>query len=243
MHDSSNVSLVIFAILAVFVIWRLRSVLGTRTGHERPPYNPFNRAKPGPGPTGAEQGNVVRLPGAAAPVEAAAVAAKAPEPVVDRWAGYAAPGSRTWAGLDAIAAADLSFDVKGFLAGAASAYEMIVLAFSGGDRTILRNLLSPEVFESFDSAIRDRESRGEKKETTIVSVEPGVLDDAQLKDSLAQISVRFVSKLITVTHDKTGAVIDGSPDKVVDHIDIWTFARSTSSRDPNWKLVATESAT
>lgn len=245
MNESSNISLIIFALLAVFVIWKLRSVLGTRTGHERPPYDPFdrsNRQQPPPGPPGDQgNGNVVRLPGGA-PVDSLDASGKSPEPSADRWHGYAEPGSRVWTGLDAISAADPSFEVKSFLSGAASAYEMIITAFSEGDRTTLRTLLSPEVFESFDGAIGERETRGEKKETTIVSVEPGALDDAHVKDNLAQISVRFVSKLIAVTRDGTGAVVDGSPDTIVDHVDLWTFAHSVSSRDPNWKLVATQSA-
>lgn len=250
MYDSSNVSVIIFALLAVFVIWKLRSVLGARTGHERPPFDPFdsaNRTPPPPPPppappTGAaDQGRVVRLPGGV-PIETPPGTAASREPLPDRWRGYAEPGSRNWIGLDAITAADPSFDVKSFLTGAASAYEMIVLAFAAGDRATLQNLLSPEVYESFDGAIRDQESRDEKKDTTIVSVEPGAVDDAQLKDGVAQISVRFVSKLITATRDKAGAIVDGSPDKVVDHVDIWTFARPVAARDPNWKLVSTQSA-
>ncbi len=119
---------------------------------------------------------------------------------------------------------------------------MIVTAFARGDRSTLRRLLADDVYESFAHAISEREARGEKVEMTFVSLDKVLIDDAQVKRPLAQITVRFLSKLITATQDKTGAVIDGSPERVVDMTDIWTFAREIGSRDPNWKLVATETA-
>ena len=238
---SDGISLIIFALLAGFVIWKLRSVLGTRVGNERPPYDPF--APPGPSAdsktsVAGDENRVVRLPGAA-PDGPGGGQARVSE---DRWSNFAKRGSETWAGLDAIAAIDPSFDPENFLRGAAVAYDMIILAFARADREALGNLLSPEVYESFDKAIRELEAKGEKKETTIVSTEPGVLEEAHLKDDVAQLSVRFVATLITVTRDRDGAVVDGSPEKGVGHVDIWTFARSMHSNDPNWKLVATQSA-
>jgi predicted lipid-binding transport protein (Tim44 family) len=118
---------------------------------------------------------------------------------------------------------------------------MIVLAFAAGDRRALKDLLSKEVYDGFDSAIRGREQVEHKVETRFVGIDKAEIVGAELRDRVAQVTLRFVSQMITVTRDKTGAVVDGSPDKVADVTDIWTFARDTASRDPNWKLVGTES--
>src|SRR4051794_40748910 len=126
-----DVTTIIFAILAIFVVWKLRSVLGTRTGNERPPRDPFNRAARGElKPEPAPYREPVRLPGAAVEPPPAEPA----EPRPERWAGFVEPGSNAAAGLDAIAAAQPSFDAKEFLDGAKGAYEMIVTAFAAGDR-------------------------------------------------------------------------------------------------------------
>jgi predicted lipid-binding transport protein (Tim44 family) len=119
---------------------------------------------------------------------------------------------------------------------------MIVMAFAQGDRRTLKDLLSPEVYEGFEGAIKDRESRNEKVETQFVSIDKAEFSDALLRARNAQVTVKFLSKLITATRDAQGAVIDGNPEKVTDVTDIWTFARDVTSRDPNWRLVATESA-
>jgi predicted lipid-binding transport protein (Tim44 family) len=239
MHEPLDITTIIFALLAVFVVWKLRSVLGTRTGHEKQRDRSFS-----PRPEEARQplpggGNVIRLPGA--PVADAAAPAQ-PKPDADRWKDLVEPDSRAIAGLDAMATAEPGFDARAFLAGAKSAYEMIVTAFAKGDGNTLRRLLADDVHESFTHAIAERETRGERVEMTFVSLEKVTIDDAQVRGSLAQITVRFLSKLITATYDKSGAVIDGSPERVVDMTDIWTFAREIGSRDPNWRLVATETA-
>jgi predicted lipid-binding transport protein (Tim44 family) len=147
---------------------------------------------------------------------------------------------RVLPGLEAIAAADPQFEPRAFLDGAKAAYEMIVMSFAAGNRPALRDLLSPEVFESFSAAISDRERRGESVDTTFVSIDRATIEDAQLRGITAQNTVRFQSKLITATRDRAGTVIDGHPDKVVDMVDVWTFARDTNAQDPNWRLVATE---
>ena len=116
---------------------------------------------------------------------------------------------------------------------------MIVVAFAAGDRQTLRSLLAKEVLDSFEGAITQREKSGEKVETTVVSIDKAAIDDAQLRGCTAQISVRFSSKLITATRDRTGNIIEGSADTVVDMVDVWTFAHEVRPRDPNWKLVAT----
>jgi predicted lipid-binding transport protein (Tim44 family) len=117
---------------------------------------------------------------------------------------------------------------------------MIVTAFANGDRKTLKDLLSRDVYDGFERAIVERERRGEKVETTFVSIDRADIAAVEVRGTSAQITVRFLSKLITATRDAAGAVVDGSPDVVVDVTDVWTFARTLGSRDPNWQLVATE---
>ena len=225
---------IIFLALAVFIFLRLRSVLGQRTGRERPPYDPYSARDV----RGATNDNVVTLPGRAA-AEATQKPVEAPEPA-ERWKGIAEPGSAIAAGLDAIAREDKTFDVKHFITGSRAAYEMIVLAFAEGDRRQLKNLLSREVFDGFDGAIREREAKGDTVETRFVSIDKSEITAAEMRGRMAHITLRFLSQLISVTRDRSGTVIEGNPDKVSDVTDVWTFARDVSSRDPNWKLVATE---
>lgn len=238
MHEPFDITTIIFAVLAVFVVWKLRSVLGTRTGHEKPRDRLFSPRTGEAARQAAPGGNVVRLPGAAAPNNGTAAPA---QPTAEQWKDLVEPDSQALQGLEAIAAAEPGFDARAFLSGAKSAYEMIVTAFAKGDRGTLRRLLADDVYESFVHAIDGREARGERVEMTFVSLEKVVIDDAQVKGVLAQVTVRFLSKLITATYDKAGSVIDGAPERVVDMTDIWTFAREIGSRDPNWRLVATES--
>lgn len=235
MRDVFDIYTIIFLALAVFIFLRLRSVLGQRTGRERPPYDPYSAREPvRPAPE-----KVVALPNrnaeAATPKTPAEPAEAAP-----RWSGIAEPGTALANGLDAVAAADPSFDATQFLTGARAAYEMIVNAFAEGDRRTLKNLLSREVYEGFESAITGREKRGETMESRFVSIDNAEITGAEVRGRNAQVTVRFQSKLVSATRDKNGNVIDGSADKVTDVTDVWTFARDVSSRDPNWKLVATE---
>jgi predicted lipid-binding transport protein (Tim44 family) len=238
MQDVFDIYTIIFVALAVLIFVKLRSVLGQRTGRERPPYDPFSARDQVRGSTGDK---VVTLPTRA--VEQGAKPVEKPtEPAepVDRWKGIAAAGSATAAGLDAIVGADRSFDPRHFLTGARAAYEMIVVAFAQGDRRTLREWLSKDVYDSFDTVIRERESRGETTETRFVSIDTTEVAGAELRGRTAQLTTRFVSQLVSVTRDKSGNVTDGNPDKVTDVTDVWTFARDVTSRDPNWKLVATE---
>jgi predicted lipid-binding transport protein (Tim44 family) len=228
---------IIFLALAVFIFLRLRSVLGQRTGSERPPYD---RAAPNVVQRTQDNNNVVPMPGAV--IDQAPLAPSADVAPADRWKDIAEPGTPLAAGLDAIAAQDSSFDPRHFISGARGAYEMIVLAFANGDRRALKDLLSNEVYESFEAVIKDREKHEQKTETRFVSIDKAELVSAEARDRAAQLTVRFVSQMISVTRDKTGAIVDGNPDKVADITDVWTFARDTSSRDPNWKLVGTGSA-
>ena len=234
MFDSFDATTVVFLALAVFVVLRLRSVLGQRP--ERDP--PRNQAAPAPlRRDGVGQpGNVIPLATAANDRGFAAA------PTQDRWKGVAEPGTPLADGLDALDAASHGFDPAAFIAGARGAYEITVTSFAKGDSKRLRGLLSPEVFDGFSKAIVDRDARGEKVEMTLVSIDDAKILDAQVKDRMAQITVRFASKLITATRDRDGKVVDGSPDKVADVTDVWTFARDTGSQDPNWQLVATETS-
>jgi predicted lipid-binding transport protein (Tim44 family) len=235
MQDVFDIYTIIFLALAVFIFLRLRSVLGQRTGRERPPYDPYAAREP---VRPATTENVVALPGRKP--EAAAQTPAAPAEPVERWKGVAAPGSALATGLDAIFAAAPDFDAKHFLTGARAAYEMIVNAYAEGDRRTLKNLLSREVYDGFEAAINDREKRGDTVESRFVSIDNAEITAAEVRGRNIQSTVRFQSKLVSVTRDKAGAVIDGNAEKVTDVTDVWTFARDVSSRDPNWKLVATE---
>ncbi len=221
-------STVILALVALFVVFKLRSVLGTRSGSERPSGGllaPLRRAQ------GA--------PPAIAPADVPAPTAPFATAPVDRWKGLAEPN--VWSGLDAIAAADRGFAAPDFLSGARAAYDMVVHGFAAGDAAMLRNLMAPEAFANFDAAIRARAAAGQTMTTTVVSIDAAEIVGAQLTGTSAQISVRFASKLNSVTRDPAGAIVDGSPTEVADHIDVWTFVRDVRSRDPNWQLTATQS--
>lgn len=235
-RDVFDIYTIIFLALAVFIFLRLRSVLGQRTGRERPPYDPFSGRDPVRNPA---KDKVVALPTRNADAGAPSPAAGEFNPA-NRWKDIVEPGSAAAAGLDGIAAADPSFDPKHFLTGARAAYEMVVTAFAEGDRRNLKMLLSKEVYDGFEAAIREREAKGETVETRFVAIDKAEITGAELRGKSAQVTVRFVSQLISATRNRDGEVIDGSPDRVIDVTDIWTFAHETSSRDPNWKLVATE---
>lgn len=238
-----DVLTLVFLGLAIFVIYKLRSVLGTRTGTERPPQDLFDRRSQAdqndsPQPLGGQPGapsNVVPMPG----MRPQPVAVPEPE---TRLAGVVPKESPAFSPLLQIMAADSSFDPVEFVGGAKAAYEMIVMAFANGDRRTLKDLLSKDVFDGFEHAIQDRETRNEKVETQFVSIDKADIVDALLQVKTAQVTVKFLSKLITATRDAAGTVVDGSAEKVVDVTDIWTFSRDVSARDPNWRLVATETA-
>ncbi len=239
MEDVFDIYTIIFLALAVFIFLRLRSVLGQRTGRERPPYDPYAAREPvRPAPE-----KVIALPNRTADTTQQKPPAEPAEPAkpVERWAGIAGVGSPVAAGLDAIAATDATFDAKHFVTGARAAYEMIVNAYAEGDRRTLKNLLSREVYDGFDTAITEREKKGETVESRFVAIEKSEITAAEQRQKIAQVTVRFVSQLVSATRDKSGNVIDGSAERVTDITDVWTFSRDSTSRDPNWKLIATES--
>ncbi|MCW5696965.1 MAG: Tim44 domain-containing protein [Bauldia sp.] len=229
---------IIFLVLAVVIILRLRSVLGRRTGNERPPFDPFRRNEP----VRRSGDKVITLPPRSGrEIEAAVTPQNAAADAEVKVKEIAAPGSPLEASLKALLAADPGFDPKGFLEGAKGAYEMIVTAFAEGDRKTLRMLLSRDVYDGFVAAISERESRNETIDFKFVGISKAEITDAAVKGRTAHVTVRFNSELISATKDKDGTVIDGDEVKVSEVTDIWTFAHDIGARDPNWKLVATES--
>ena len=226
--DDLDPSLLIFAAIAVFVLWRLRSVLGERTERDLR----ASRGVPQPG-------SAFRLRPIAGGAPAGAPARPATE---ERWKGLAESGSKAWAGLDAIAAADPNFSGQRFIDGARRAYDMIVSAFAKGDRETLRRLLSAEVYGRFAGEIDAREQRGETAEAAVVSIDSATVEDAAADGPTATVTVRFSSKLMSTRRNRDGAVIDGGPSQTVSLVDLWTFSRDPKAQDPNWKLVATTTA-
>lgn len=209
---------VIFAFLALFVVWKLRSVLGERTGFEQ------NRT----------EGRSAFQPSASPPPTS---------PNDDtRWTEFAQRGDAVWKGLDAIADAQPGFAPRAFLDGASSAYEMTVQAFSRGEEATLRSLTSDEVFASFKSALAERSRRGETLTTTFVGFNSVKIVEARAESGSAAIAVRFDSQFITATHDAAGNLVEGDPNKPSSIVDIWTFARRNDASTPNWTLVATTPA-
>jgi predicted lipid-binding transport protein (Tim44 family) len=241
MDSQINILTLLSLIVAVIVIFKLRSVLGKRTPEDEARVDKNMRAQQAQERAAAAQDKVVALPrrggeAAASPVAADTAVADAEARVKAFAAGDAAIES----GLLQLSRADAAFDPKHFLEGAKQAYEMIVTAFAEGNRKVLKDLLSKEVFEGFSDAISDRESRSELIDQSFVGINRANVVEVDVKGGLAQLTVKFVSQLISATRDKAGAVINGDPQKIKEVTDIWTFARDVNSRNPNWRLVATQ---
>jgi predicted lipid-binding transport protein (Tim44 family) len=184
----------------------------------------------------ARNDNVVALP----PRERAAAQPAGAEDL-ERLARHAAPGTPLHEGLLAVAKVSPDFDPDHFVSGAKAAYEMIVTAFAQGDRATLRNLLAQDVFDGFVAAIAEREKKEQTAEMTFVGIEEAKVIGAEMDGRTARISLRFLAELITCVRDKDGNVVEGDSSEVQTIRDAWTFARDVTARDPNWKLVATES--
>jgi predicted lipid-binding transport protein (Tim44 family) len=239
----NNYDIILIGLVAVFLILRLRSVLGKRTGNERPPArDPFTPPAP---PTATPRvdapagqsgnDNVVPLPTPSAPAPRPSLATSGPGGIRATVLPAAA------AGAAAIRAADPSFEPLSFTAGARAAFTTIVEAFAKGDTGALRPLLDGPTFGSFEAAIRGRGERKEKAETTLIGFEASDISAAELQGSNAAVTVRFVSEQINVLRNAEGQIIDGNPNEVQKVIDLWTFRRDTKSSDPNWLLIKTES--
>jgi predicted lipid-binding transport protein (Tim44 family) len=237
--------LIIFALLAVFLGWKLYSVLGRRTGNERS-IDPFV-TKPGAAPNGTPKGEPAgRAPRLEAPANEDAQPAREDRPVLPREqrqfeAVIAKAPESARKGLDAIRAADPEFDGVAFLAGAKIAFDMILGAFAAGDANGLKPLLAPEVMQQFGAAIADRQRRNLTLKTTLVGITGLELLDAEMKGPDARVKVKFASQQVNVTQDSEGRIVDGHPNEVATITDIWTFSRPVTARDPNWVLIGTES--
>jgi len=223
--------IILFAAVAAFFVFRLRGVLGKRMGHDKPPSDPFRKRS-----AESDDDKVISLPDrnkAESDEEPPEPAVAAEEP--------AAAGTPLEAGLMQIKLADKNFDEEPFLAGARAAFEMIIATFANGDAKALRPLLSNDVYGDFAGAITERRGAGQTLETTLVGISEAEIIEAELQARTAFVTIKFVSEQINVVRDKKGEVVEGDPTGVTKITDIWTFARNTRSRDPNWTLVATRS--
>ncbi len=219
----------IFIIAAAVVFYQLRSVLGKRTGNEKTPFDPYAGSRREKIDSAATEGNVITL-------QKRKADGQKDYTTID---AATKPGTEANTGLRALKDSDPSFEPEGFINGAKMAYEMIVTAYADGDRKALKGLLSKDVFDGFSAAIDEREMRGEKIQSSFVGISKADISDAEVKGTEGQITLKLVSQLISATLDKDGKLIDGDKEAVTEVKDVWTFARDSRSRDPNWKLVAT----
>ncbi len=241
MDGKIDIFTIMFLVLAVVIILKLRSVLGRRTTDDEARID-RNRALERARAAGKGAGNdkVVAMPRRDRPEQTGEATAAASAAAEEKVRTFAAGDSNLADGLLSIYRADGSFEPDGFVKGARQAYEMIVTAFAEGNRKALRSLLSKEVFDGFAGAISDREARGEIIDQSFVGINKADMLEAELKNGTAQVTIKFVSELISATRDRAGAVISGDTKKIKEVVDIWTFAREVASRDPNWRLIATQ---
>lgn len=227
--------IVLFGLIAIFLVLRLRSVLGNRDGHEGGYGDMFNRERDDLAERD-DNGNVIELPGTRAPeADAVSNAQSAVQVEEDLPEGPLGDGIRS------IREHDPSFNSKEFSEGARMAFEMILNAYAQGDTKTLKNLLSNEVFAGFEHAIKEREAEGQTLQETLVGISKAEMVEAYMDGKDAHVTMKFVSEQISALLDADGSVIDGDPTKVVEATDFWTFSRSTKSRNPNWTLVGTGS--
>jgi len=218
------IDIIFFAMIAAFLVLRLRGVLGRRDGHQGKIQNPFkNRASK------QQDKNVIVMPDRTDPHadESPLDVGESDDPIVR--------------GLIEIQRANPDFDSEDFISGSKIAFELILGAYASGDTGTLKPLLSAEVFADFSQAIRDREQAGETLEDTLVGIKSAEIVEAYLENRTVNITTKFVSEQINATRDENGEVVDGNPNAVIDVTDFWTFARDTKSRNPNWTLIATSS--
>ncbi len=246
MDGRIDLTTLLFLVLAVVIFLKLRSVLGRRTGHEQTRYDRLKAQQEAAQRNGklVGQDKVITLPRRErdeVEVRPAAESAVRTD-VEERAKGLAAGNGGLAEGLIGIIRADPTFDPDQFLKGARAAYEIIVTAFAEGNRKTLKDLLSRDVYDGFAGAITEREARGEQIDQSFVGIRSADIVEAELKNGLAQLSVKFVSELISATRDKAAEVISGDPKRIKEVTDIWTFAREVASRNPNWRLVATQAA-
>ncbi len=235
MDEFLDLPTLIAIVVAVFVVFRLRSVLGTRTGNERPPVD-RSRSTPTEKNAANDETVVPLRPRPAEPDLDDERRARKLEAEIEQ---VSAGNAQLAAGLKEVAEADPGFTPKSFLEGAKQAYEMIVTAFAEGDRQTLKNLLEKDVFEGFQRAIADREAAGQKVDFTFVGLPKVAIVDADYDKKNINVTVDFHAEVVSATRDKDGNLVEGNADSVQIIADEWTFARNPKSRDPNWKVVST----
>lgn len=242
MDGKIDIFTLLFLVLAVVIILRLRSVLGRKSSEDDARVERYKAEQRARAAAAQAQEKVVTLPRRDRPEGAPdkAVATTAATGIEEKVRTLASGNVPLADGLLSIARADRNFDPEHFVIGARQAYEMIVTAFAEGNRKTLKGLLSRDVFDGFASVLSDRESRGEQIDQSFVGINKADIVEAELKGGTAHVTVRFVSELISATRDREGSVVAGDPKRIKEVIDIWTFARDVASRDPNWKLVATQ---
>jgi predicted lipid-binding transport protein (Tim44 family) len=234
--------IILLAAIAAFLVLRLRGVLGKRTGLDKrsaDPFGPRERAED-------EDEKVISLPDRSKGTRAEDTGqedAGAEEEIAPEAAEAEAEAAATplAAGLRQIKRADKSFDEDGFVTGARTAFEWVIEAFARGDAKTLRPLLSNDVYGDFSGAIEERQNAGQVLETTLVGITEAQIIEAELQGRTAFVTIKFVSEQVNVVRDSDGEVVEGDPNHVTKITDIWTFARNTRSRDPDWTLVATRS--
>lgn len=220
--SSEMIQIIVLAAIALILVLRLRSVLGTRSGYEKP--EGLSRPRPG-------------LPSRApAPLDVA----EAEETDADL-AAHAQPGSPSFRALAAIRAAEPDFDVDRFLDGAKQAYEMIVTSYESGDLSPVAGFVAPEVREGFEQAIADRRAKGLTLEARFIGIRDCRIAEARFDPAtaMAEISIAFTAERVSVVRDRAGRVVEGDPNAVRRQTDTFTFERRVGSPDPNWTLVAT----
>jgi predicted lipid-binding transport protein (Tim44 family) len=235
MDDFLDLPTLIAIAVAVFVLFRLRSVLGTRTGNERPPID-RTRSTPTEQKTANDDTVVPMRPRPAQPDLDDERRARKLEAEIEQ---HARGNEALAAGLRTVAETDPTFTPKFFLDGAKQAYEMVVTAFAEGDRQTLKNLLDKDIYESFQRAIAEREAAGQKVDFTFVGLPKVEISEAEYDKKNVSVSVRFHAEVVSATRDKDGTLVEGNADQVQTIADEWTFQRNPKSRDPNWKVVST----
>lgn len=225
--DFQFFDIIILAMIAGFLVLRLRRVLGRRDGHEGKFPGQVRDEHENDKDT-FDEDNVVQLPDRARDDAEPAMAD------IDD----SDPAS---SGMTQVRIADPSFDPNMFAEGAKGAFEMVLNAFANGDRKTLKGLLSPDVYSNFEEAMTERERAGEVLEDTLVGIRVAKVIDASMDGNHALVTVKFTSEQISALRDAEGNVIDGNPNEVIDVTDFWTFSRDVRSSDPNWTLVGTES--
>ncbi len=247
MSGQFDVYTLIAFVVAVVVILKLRSMLGTDTGSPERRAERSAEAKRRAGANGgansSDPGKVVTLPRR----EAGASAGTGDVAVADaeqRIRAFAPNDAAIADGLVEIYQLDPAFDPAGFVKGANQAYEMIVTAFAEGNRKMLKDLLSKEVYEAFNGEIMARDRRGEIIDQSFVGILKSEITEADVKNGNASVTVRFLSQLISATRDRRGGVTAGDPQKIKEVTDVWTFSRDVSTprarQNPNWRLIATQ---